>query len=88
MPKTAKKLSAEHYSAAEQPLLPADSENSQLTTLLNYLSQDEIEQVWHAYRYSDNAHKGQVRRSGEPYIMHPVAVACILAKLHLDVPTL
>ena len=89
MPKTAKKLSAEHYSAAEQPLLPTDSENSPLTTLLKaYLSQDEIEQVWHAYRYSDNAHKGQVRRSGEPYIVHPVAVACILAKLHLDVPTL
>ncbi len=89
MPKTAKKLSAEHYLAAEQPLLPADRENSPLTTLLKaYLSQDEIEQVWDAYRFSDNAHKGQVRKSGEPYITHPVSVACILAKLHLDVPTL
>jgi len=89
MPKTAKKLSAESFINAEQSLLPADSEDSQLSTLLKaYLSQDEIEQVWEAYRYSDQAHKGQTRRSGEPYISHPVAVACILAKLHLDVPTL
>lgn len=88
MPKTAKHSSAEPFSE-ELPLLPADSEDSQLTTLLRvYLSQAEIEQVWDAYRYSDVVHKGQMRRSGEPYISHPVAVTCILAKLHLDVPTL
>ena len=88
MPKTAKQSSAESYSE-ELQLLPADSEDSQLTTLLKaYLTQAEIEQVWEAYRFSDNAHKGQIRRSGEPYITHPVAVACILAQLHLDVPTL
>lgn len=89
MPKTAKKLTAEPFQLAEPPLLPADSEESQLTILLrNYLTQEEIEQVWEAYRYSEEAHKGQVRKSGEPYISHPVAVACILAKLHLDIPTL
>jgi GTP diphosphokinase / guanosine-3',5'-bis(diphosphate) 3'-diphosphatase len=88
MPKTAKHSSAEPFSE-ELPLLPADSEDSQLTTLLRaYLPQAEIEQVWEAYRYSDKVHKGQMRRSGEPYISHPVAVTCILAKLHLDVPTL
>jgi len=88
MPKTAKHSSAEPFSE-ELPLLPADSEDSQLTTLLRaYLSQAEIEQVWDAYRYSEKVHKGQMRRSGEPYISHPVAVTCILAKLHLDVPTL
>jgi GTP diphosphokinase / guanosine-3',5'-bis(diphosphate) 3'-diphosphatase len=89
MSKTAKQTPAEPFQPAEPPLLPADSENSQLTILLRaYLSQEEIEQVWDAYRYSDQAHKGQVRKSGEPYISHPVAVACILANLHLDVPTL
>ncbi|MFV1921966.1 MAG: RelA/SpoT family protein [Methylotenera sp.] len=89
MPKTAKKLTAEAFQLAEPPLLPADNEESQLTILLrDYLTQEEIEQVWDAYRYSDEAHKGQVRKSGEPYISHPVAVACILAKLHLDIPTL
>ncbi|MDG2293086.1 MAG: HD domain-containing protein, partial [Methylophilaceae bacterium] len=88
MPKTAKQSSAESYSE-ELQLLPADSEDSQLTTLLKaYLTQAEIEQVWEVYRFSDNAHTGQIRRSGEPYITHPVAVACILAQLHLDVPTL
>lgn len=89
MPKTAKKSSAESYKPVESFLLPADSENSELTKLLkDYLSQEEIEQVWDAYRYSAKAHKKQTRKSGEPYITHPVAVACILAKLHLDVPTL
>ncbi len=88
MSKTAKHSSAESF-AEELPLLPADSEGSQLTTLLRvYLSQAEIEQVWDAYRYSAEVHQGQMRRSGEPYISHPVAVTCILAKLHLDVPTL
>ncbi len=80
---------AESYQTAEPPLLPADSEASQLTLLLTqYLSQADIEQVWAAYRYAAFAHAGQTRHSGEPYITHPVAVACILAKLHLDVPTL
>ncbi len=89
MPKTAVKSSAESYQVSSAPLLPADSDNSQLTLLLkDYLSPSEIEEVWAAYRYSDTAHQGQTRKSSEPYITHPVAVACILAKLHLDVPTL
>lgn len=70
-------------------LLPADTEQSPLTRLLKlYLNQEEIEQVWVAYRYAEKAHRGQTRKTGEPYITHPVSVACILAKLHLDVPTL
>lgn len=70
-------------------LLPADTEQSPLTVLLKqYLSQEEIEQVWVAYRYAEKAHRGQTRKTGEPYITHPVSVACILAKLHLDIPTL
>ena len=71
------------------PLLPADSEDSQLTLRLReYLKQDDINQVWEAYRFSAAAHEGQVRRSGEPYVIHPVSVAGILANLHLDPPTL
>ena len=89
MPKTANKLPADSYQSAEPPLLPADSETSQLTLLLKeYFGQAEIEQVWAAYRYAAFAHLGQTRRTGEPYISHPVAVTCILAKLHLDLPTL
>lgn len=89
MAKTALKSSAEPFQSAEPPLLPADSETSQLTLLLKeYFSQADIEQVWAAYRYAASAHEGQTRKTGEPYISHPVAVACILAKLHLDLPTL
>lgn len=89
MPKTAKKPSAELFKPEQPALLPADNSNSALTKLLEvYLTQEEIEQVWDAYRYSANAHEGQKRKSGEPYITHPVSVACILADLHLDVPTL
>lgn len=67
------------------PLLPADSENSLLTVRLKpYLKQEDIDQVMEAYRLSASAHEGQMRKSGEPYISHPVTVACILAELHLD----
>ncbi|ABE48321.1 MULTISPECIES: RelA/SpoT family protein [Methylobacillus] len=87
MPKTAAKRPAEPTSPP--PLLPADSEDSQLTLRLReYLKQDDIDHIWDAYRFSAAAHEGQVRRSGEPYVTHPVSVAGILAELHLDPPTL
>jgi len=71
------------------PLLPADSEDSQLSLRLKeYLKPEDIAQVMAAYRFSAAAHEGQFRKSGEPYISHPVTVACILAELHLDAPSL
>lgn len=89
MSKAAAKRPAEAAKRHEPPLLPADSENSQLTLRIKeYLKPEDIAQVWAAYRFSAAAHEGQFRRSGEPYISHPVAVAGILAELHLDMPTL
>ena len=44
--------------------------------------------VREAYRFAFAAHDGVVRKTGEPYITHPVSVACILADLHMDVPTI
>ncbi|MFA6178307.1 MAG: bifunctional (p)ppGpp synthetase/guanosine-3',5'-bis(diphosphate) 3'-pyrophosphohydrolase [Candidatus Methylopumilus sp.] len=71
------------------PLLPADSEGSQLTLRLKeYLKPDDIDQIWAAYRFSAAAHEGQTRKSGEPYVSHPVSVAGVLAELHMDVPTI
>ena len=71
------------------PLLPADREDSQLTLALKkYLKTSDIELIWEAYRFGDAAHQGQMRKSGEPYITHPVSVALILAGLHLDTPTI
>ncbi|HEY0268682.1 MAG TPA: HD domain-containing protein, partial [Methyloradius sp.] len=89
MAKSAVKRQQEPSKPAIAPLLPADSEESQLTILLRqYLKFEDIAQVWEAYRFSAAAHAGQIRKSGEPYITHPVSVTCVLATLHMDVPTL
>ncbi|HRB97608.1 MAG TPA: bifunctional (p)ppGpp synthetase/guanosine-3',5'-bis(diphosphate) 3'-pyrophosphohydrolase [Nitrosomonas sp.] len=53
-----------------------------------YLKPEDIEQLKNAYVFGQGAHSGQFRKSGEPYISHPLAVARILSKLHLDAPTL
>ncbi|MCT7359080.1 bifunctional GTP diphosphokinase/guanosine-3',5'-bis pyrophosphate 3'-pyrophosphohydrolase [Thalassolituus pacificus] len=52
--------------------------------LSHYLNNPQIQQVSRAYYYAEQAHDGQRRRSGEPYIIHPLAVANILADMHLD----
>jgi GTP diphosphokinase / guanosine-3',5'-bis(diphosphate) 3'-diphosphatase len=55
---------------------------------LDYLDAGQIERVYQAYLLAHKAHRGQKRNSGEPYIVHPVAVAGILADLRLDYQTL
>ena len=52
--------------------------------LSGYLKPDDVAQLESAYQFSEQAHQGQFRGSGEPYISHPLAVANILAKWHLD----
>ncbi len=49
-----------------------------------YLEPEQISQVVKAYHFADAAHEGQKRKSGEPYITHPLAVANILADMHMD----
>jgi guanosine-3',5'-bis(diphosphate) 3'-pyrophosphohydrolase len=49
-----------------------------------YLKQADVARLADAYRFSEAAHKGQKRQSGDPYISHPLAVAEILADWHLD----
>jgi len=53
-------------------------------TLESYLSPDQANGVKRAYYFAEQAHYGQMRRSGEPYITHPLAVAGILAEMHMD----
>lgn len=53
-----------------------------------YLPVEQVARVRHAYRVGAVAHEGQTRRSGEPYITHPVAVATILADMGMDVETI
>ncbi|RWR15221.1 bifunctional (p)ppGpp synthetase/guanosine-3',5'-bis(diphosphate) 3'-pyrophosphohydrolase [Siminovitchia fortis] len=49
-----------------------------------YLNEEHVELVKRAYEFASEAHKDQFRKSGEPYIIHPVQVAGILADLQLD----
>ena len=59
-----------------------------LTENLSYLDAASIEQVRQAYRFADEAHLGQLRNSGEPYITHPIAVAAQCAAWKLDAQAL
>lgn len=52
--------------------------------LSSYLDDKEVSKVERAYKYSEKCHSGQMRQSGDPYITHPLAVANILADMHMD----
>ena len=52
--------------------------------LNDYLGQAQVDLVRRAYFYAEQAHDGQVRRSGEAYVTHPLAVAEILRDMHMD----
>jgi GTP pyrophosphokinase len=58
---------------------------SALTTKLSYLKSSELKLVRQAFHFADEAHLGQYRQSGEPYITHPLAVAELCADWRLDV---
>lgn len=61
---------------------------ARLTSKLDYLSASDLASVRSAYRFSDEAHLGQLRNSGEPYITHPIAVAAQCAEWKLDAQAL
>lgn len=51
---------------------------------LGYLPPEQREDIRRAYYFAEDAHEGQFRRSGDPYIMHPLAVSKILSDMHMD----
>ena len=59
-----------------------------LAQLRDYLPEEQVAVVERAYEYGADAHRGQRRLTGEPYIAHPVAVAAVLAELRMDYQTL
>ncbi len=59
-----------------------------LTDKLDYMPQGDVENVRSAYKFADEAHLGQLRNSGEPYITHPIAVAQQCAEWKLDAQAL
>ncbi len=56
--------------------------------LKTYLGDDELAEITRAYRFAARAHHGQQRRTGEPYISHPLAVAQILAEMRMNAETI
>ena len=68
--------------------LEKEGEHMTIDDLVNkisaYLSPEEVSLVKKAYQFAKEAHEGQFRRSGEPYIHHPVQVAYILSQLEMD----
>ena len=59
-----------------------------IETIRRYRPTTDLSDIEKAYRIADKAHEGQKRKSGEPYIMHPLCVAIILAELELDKETI
>ncbi len=59
-----------------------------LELIRSYSPNADLSFIKRAYEYSEKAHSGQIRRSGDPYIIHPLGVAAILAELRLDLATI
>lgn len=53
-----------------------------------YLPNADVTPLRKAYAFAFKAHKGQKRKSGEPYVVHPLGVASVLIQLHMDVPSI
>lgn len=62
--------------------------NDILDTVSAYNPEADLDLIKKAYVFAAKAHQGQVRRSGEPYLTHPMEVAGILAQMKLDVPSI
>jgi GTP diphosphokinase / guanosine-3',5'-bis(diphosphate) 3'-diphosphatase len=75
------KLSAEAATAAAASF-------AALMAKLDYLSLDDVDNIRRAYRFADEAHLGQMRGNGEPYITHPISVASLCAEWKLDAQAL
>ena len=67
---------------------PDDLYQELITTVRQYHPSDDISLIERAYRLAFDAHEGQLRKSGEPYIIHPLSVAIILAELEMDKETI
>jgi guanosine-3',5'-bis(diphosphate) 3'-pyrophosphohydrolase len=83
--RAASKSQAQLHDHAAPATAPGVASVTQLSAKLSeYLTPSELKKVKEAYRFSDEMHLGQVRKSGEPYISHPIAVAEICADWKLD----
>ena len=85
---TNSRLTAHKPAAAQAAIKAAKNATSAsfaaLTSKLGYLDSSDIDRIRKAYRFADEAHLGQLRGNGEPYITHPIAVAAQCAEWKLD----
>ena len=66
----------------------ADAKQLLADTLQHYLAESDVQRVLHACDFADTAHGGVIRKSGEPYVLHPIAVTDILGHMRLDADSL
>ena len=82
---------AEPVTSTDNPVEQVDNRYliSDLCDLASsYMEEEQVKEVYRAYLFGAQAHEGQHRISGEPYIYHPIAVAKILAEMHMDVKSI
>ena len=76
------------HTTSRPQLLPSHNQRQSFTgfedILTSYLPRDRVNDIKRAYFYAEQAHYGQARRTGEPYVTHPLAVATVLARMHMD----
>jgi len=78
-------LQARHRTSSAPAVPKAEAASfAALADRLDYLPKAEVKQILEAYKFADEAHLGQFRASGEPYITHPLAVAGLVADWRLD----
>ncbi len=74
--------------ALKEHLTPQELYDDLISRVKKYHPSDDISLIEKAYKLADHAHTGQVRKSGEPYIIHPLYVSIILADLEMDKETI
>lgn len=79
---------SEHIRKMDDFVSPEILYDELINCVRKYHPSDDISMIEKAFRIANDAHKGQVRKSGEAYIIHPLCVAIILAELELDKETI
>lgn len=89
LPSALQGLQRVSFSNTPKSIPEGDAETfAALSARLGYLTKAELRQVRDAYKFADEAHLGQFRATGQPYITHPLAVAGLCAEWRLDVQAL
>ncbi len=88
IPVTSKPVKSQAVAPGPAAANAAAASFAALTDRLEYMSATDIELVRKAYRFADEAHLGQMRKNGEPYITHPIAVAALCTEWKLDAQAL